>query len=162
MDTVTGIVLLITHIIACLTVGFLFRFWGYKRNIILKRTYSLKKSSEIVSFSTIGEILGSAIMNSFKTIVLIGGFVLIFSVIISELKITHTLQLLSNILRPLFLFLKMPERSYFWLCLWFIRTNKWNKYDIFLSKQIDYAKYITFKFFAGVSVDYLYYCKCSA
>lgn len=55
-DTTTGFLLLITHILACITVGILFRFW--KKDDIPSSVHSKADSScEIVQFSNLGEIL---------------------------------------------------------------------------------------------------------
>lgn len=111
-DTRTGILLLITHILASLTVGFLFGFWGLGKDsnnlgLGLKtcpqiaRTSSLHKQQSNVNLSNLGEILGIVIMNSIKTILLIGGFVVLFSVIISILNQSHMFVVLSEVLNPI-------------------------------------------------------------
>lgn len=109
-DTTTGIVLLVTHILACFTVGFLFRFW--KRNKVSKPTsISSKTTSSLASstsFSDLGEILGNSIMHSISTIVMIGGFVVLFSVILSILKQSHILSVFSGLLTPFFHIFHIP------------------------------------------------------
>ena len=87
-DTKTGILLLCTHILSCITVG-----------IILGK-FSRKTDKEF-TLKNLGEILANSINNSISTIFLIGGFVVIFSVIISTLNETHMLDLLSNLLKPI-------------------------------------------------------------
>ncbi len=56
---------------------------------------NLKKD---LRFSELGEVLGNSIINSIKTILLIGGFVTIFSVIISILQKTKILILFSSMI----------------------------------------------------------------
>ena len=79
-DTKTGILLLITHILACITVGILFRWWKSgrnKRSCLFSETSC--KSPSRISLSNLGEVLANSIMNSISTIFLIGGFVNLIS-----------------------------------------------------------------------------------
>ena len=146
-DTKTGLLLLCTHILACITVGIIlgkfsknsdeefrsrrkldktFKFKNMKNHIIdnkselkfnartnssskqisnmdLKRDSSKTQFSKTnnVTFKNLGEVLGNSINNSISTILMIGGFVVIFSVIISILNQTHTLDLLSKLFYPI-------------------------------------------------------------
>lgn len=100
-DTSTGLLLLITHILACLSVGVLFRFWKYNSNSIGKLpTSSLMCSTKNAN----GKILANSILNSINTIMMIGGFVVLFSVIISILNSTKVLNILSHVFYPIFSF----------------------------------------------------------
>ncbi len=87
---------------ACIIVGMLFRFWKYKN----KGTTSYKSlpssKKDIVTFSNLGEVLSSSIMNAINTVIMIGGFVILFSVIISILNNSRVLDLASNIFCPIF------------------------------------------------------------
>ena len=62
----------------------------------------VKISSKSVNFSNLGEVLSNSIISSVKTVLMIGGFVVIFSVIISILKNSGILSIVSHILSPLF------------------------------------------------------------
>lgn len=84
-DIRIGYVLLISHIISCILVGVIFRNW--KKNSIHSRAFSKKEQTrKEVSLRDLGEILGNSIRKSISTILNIGGFVVIFSVIISILN----------------------------------------------------------------------------
>lgn len=87
-----GIILLITHILGTLTVGLIFRFWKYEKN-----RYSSASKSENINFYNIGETLGTSIKNSLITIGMIGGFIIIFSVIISILFESKILNIIPNV-----------------------------------------------------------------
>jgi len=104
-NTLIGVLLLITHILASLTVGFLFRFWKNDKKVNndkdVKYDSSTKKDVE-VSFSNLGEVLSKSILSSVKTIVLIGGFIVLFSVIISILEQTNVLEIIGDFFYPLF------------------------------------------------------------
>ena len=59
-------------------------------------------STGLVDIGNLGEVLGSSIKNSINTIVMIGGFVVLFSVINSMLDNTHFFDLLTTIFSPIF------------------------------------------------------------
>lgn len=108
-NTLIGILLLLTHILACFSVGILFRFWKY--NYSSKTYYSniTKNSKEQVTFSNLGDILGKSIMSSIKTVIMIGGFVVLFSVILSILKSSNIINILGQFLFPIFKIFKIEN-----------------------------------------------------
>lgn len=126
-DTRTGLLLLVTHILACITVGILFaklsarngnkgdrlstsfvnNFRAYSSNHIFenqKRNSSSSQShndlKETVTFKNLGGILGKSINNAISTVLMIGGFVVLFSIIISILEKTNLLKYCSKFLNP--------------------------------------------------------------
>lgn len=101
-NTQIGILLFITHFISCLLVGFLFRFWKYNDSEKISPTKRNISSNQEVTFSNLGEVLASSILNAVNTIVMIGGFVIIFSVIISILNSCGFFNAFSYILFPFF------------------------------------------------------------
>ena len=121
----TGIILFITHLLACLTVGFLFRWWKF--NNVQCNSRSLPSSVNVqctmennqsIKFSNIGEILSKSILNSINTLLLIGGFVVLFSILISMLKSSGTLFVLSELINPILGLFGISSdytaRNYFW------------------------------------------------
>lgn len=88
-----GKILLISHILSSLIVGFIFRFWKRNQVDLTFRNYK-SESKELIRISNLGEILGDAIKKSISTILLIGGFVVLFSVIISILS---SLEILTSL-----------------------------------------------------------------
>lgn len=93
-----GALLLITHILASISVG-----------IIMGVISKIRRASEFhapsnykvnykddIGISELGRVLGSSITSAIKSILTIGGFVVIFSVIISILNRLHLLSILSN------------------------------------------------------------------
>lgn len=95
-----GILLFITHILACITVGIFLRFSSKKNITLNNKTYNVNSITQCVSFSSLGEILGKSITNSISTILMIGGFVVIFSVIISILNQSRVFDVLSLTISP--------------------------------------------------------------
>lgn len=125
-DTATGLLLLCTHILSCITVGIILGKFSKKSDAEFRKkhrdTFSnkvLNKSSTIlgskskkitsnlsspsknVTLRNLGGILGDSINNSISTILMIGGFVVIFSVIISILNQTHVLDFISKFFNPI-------------------------------------------------------------
>ncbi len=103
-NSAIGLLLFITHILACVTVGFLFRFWKKNKTsqfYVTKTDLNLEKNKN-VSLSNLGEILADSITTATSTILLIGGFVVIFSSIISILKSTGIINLLAIFGSPIF------------------------------------------------------------
>ena len=119
-DTKTGILLLCTHILSCITVGIILGKFSKKsdddfRNKInnrlntnntkkkenFKKQISNNNSSSRITLNNLGNILADSINNSISTIFLIGGFVVIFSVVISMLNTSHMLDLISNLFKPI-------------------------------------------------------------
>ena len=79
-----GYILFISHIISCIFVGIIFRNWKKSEIKNAKKIYQRENKS--VELKDFGEILGKSIRNSIVTITNIGGFIVLFSVIISILN----------------------------------------------------------------------------
>lgn len=106
-----GLLLLITHILACITVGIIFRFWKFNSSspdYVGNKNSNYKKYKN-VTFSNLGEVLGKSITNSISTVLMIGGFVVIFSSIISILNASGILNNLIVVLNPVFNFLHIDS-----------------------------------------------------
>ena len=108
-SSLIGILLLITHILGCLTVGIIFRFW--KKNSLSKDNTNIIKRSQKnnVSFSNLGEALSSSISSSISCILVIGGFVVLFSVIISIFRASNFMTILVSAFSPIFTSLNIPS-----------------------------------------------------
>ena len=109
-NSTIGLLLLVSHLLASITVGIIFRFWklNVKPSSITAPSY--KTSNDNISMSNLGGIIGNSITNSINTILLIGGFVVLFSVIISILQNSQLLNVLTDLLSPIFAFLHIPEK----------------------------------------------------
>lgn len=118
-NTTIGVLLLITHILACISVGIILNICtSHKRKNDFIPPYtragishsmtqsihnnSTKSKTTPPTFSSLGEILGTSIKNATSTILLIGGFVVLFSVVISILNQSHLLDSFSHICAPVF------------------------------------------------------------
>ena len=68
------------HYLAIVTVGFFFRFYGRKNN-----NYKKIKNINDEKFKTLGDSMGLAVKDSMNSMLLIGGYLIIFTVIINLL-----------------------------------------------------------------------------
>lgn len=108
-SSLVGFLLLFTHILGCLTVGFLFRFW--KKNSAKEISYNTAKSEnklQTITVANLGEIMGTSIQSATSTILMIGGFVVLFSVIISILNVSGVTNVVSMIFEPVCNFIGVP------------------------------------------------------
>lgn len=87
-----GIILLVSHILSALSVGIIFGSISklktknkFSKDSIVDSSFSEFKVEEI-TISNIGVVLSNSIISAVKTILIIGGFVVFFSVVISILK----------------------------------------------------------------------------
>lgn len=108
-NSTIGLLLLITHLLASITVGIIFRFWKCNEFHSTSEDRSYKNSSDNISWSNLGGIIGNSISNSINTILLIGGFVVLFSVILSILQTSQFLDILGNFIQTLFDWLHIPS-----------------------------------------------------
>ena len=105
-STAIGLLLFVTHILACITVGIVLRF--FNKSSASSTNYHYNYSNKSVSISSLGEVLGKSITNSISTILMIGGFVVIFSVVISILNQSGVLNGISALLSPVLCAIGFP------------------------------------------------------
>lgn len=103
--------LFITHILGSITVGIIFRFC--KKNLATRQQYTISKYDnklQNITVSNLGEILGTSIQSAISTILMIGGFVVLFSVVISILNISGITSLVCILLEPVCHFLGISSQ----------------------------------------------------
>ncbi len=106
----TGFKLFFVHIISCLLVGFIFRWWKSSYNThSFKWRHSEASNIDDLSFNNLGAVLSDSIQSAIRLVVTIGGFVVLFSVIVSMLNSSKILNILSIFLNPFLSILKIPE-----------------------------------------------------
>ncbi|KAF0192657.1 MAG: nucleoside recognition, partial [Bacteroidetes bacterium] len=101
-----GLFLFFCHFLACITVGFIFRFYKYSERPCYVKGRSI---NPFIAFRkkllndnkncklNFGTVLGDAISNSVSTIMTIGGFIVLFSVIIHLLTNTGIIGALADV-----------------------------------------------------------------
>lgn len=109
-NSLIGYLLFITHILASISVGIIFRFWKKNTPNTIKYHNNSTIYNKNITFSNLGETIAISIKKSISTILLIGGFVVLFSVIISILKNSHFLTLISTCIQPIFNILHLPNQ----------------------------------------------------
>jgi len=85
-DKHIGTILLFSNIIASFLVGLCFRFWKKNNLEVTFNENKFNYKNKPIKISDIGNILGDTIKNSINTSLQIGGFIVLFSIIISILK----------------------------------------------------------------------------
>ena len=78
-------------------------------NTNINNTYLSNNINNNIDFLNLGEIIGNSIKNSISTILMIGGFVMLFSVVISILKASNLIQLLILLLNPILHAFSIPK-----------------------------------------------------
>lgn len=111
-NTSIGILLLISHILSSICVGIILGIISRIKSATNKFTANSRQSASTNKFSSLlqddikiadlGGILGSAIVSAIKSILMIGGFVTIFSVILSILSNTKILTIISYFISNIF------------------------------------------------------------
>lgn len=96
-----GYILLISHILSSLAVGYCFRFWKKDKFDINYRETKFNSKLTPIKISDFGEILGNAIKKSIFSLLSIGGFIVFFSVVLSILENSGILEIISNLLYTL-------------------------------------------------------------
>ena len=114
-DPRLGIVIVLSHYAASILLGLIIRFYGgneqeqvpYKqpaRTSLLRRAADALVSARESDGRPIGQLLGDAVRDSVTTLLLVGGFIIVFSVmtrVLSAVGVTHLIATpLSVALRP--------------------------------------------------------------
>lgn len=111
-SSAAGKVIAASHYIASIIVGLLFRFYMPSSRIkrqktdkppTLKEALSAMLAARKKDGRTFGEMLGDTVRNSMNTLLYIGGFIILFSVIINILLKINLINAISQILMPFIL-----------------------------------------------------------
>lgn len=93
-----GILLLLSHYISSILIGFIGRFLKQKNNNRAKKS---NINFKILKLNDIGNILTDSIKKSIDIVLTIGGFIIIFGILSTMLEQTKILSLISNSLLPM-------------------------------------------------------------
>ena len=104
-----GFKLFFVHLVSCLLVGFLFRWWKCKKTSF---NFSGKRSNtstvNYLCFNNLGSVLSASIQSAIQSVLIIGGFVVLFSVIVSMLNSSKILNIFCAFFNPFLELLKVP------------------------------------------------------
>lgn len=102
-----GVTIAAAHYLASVSTGILLRFYGrrqpnspeeYARGRIMGRALAALYNARKKDSRPMGQLMGDAVRNSVNTLLLIGGFIILFSVIIRIMTIIGVVSVLSRIL----------------------------------------------------------------
>jgi sporulation integral membrane protein YlbJ len=112
-----GMILAASHYLGNFTVGIIMRFYGknekakssQKGKFSLKTAFAELHRTRLKDKRPIGKLLGDAVMSSIQTLLMIGGFIILFSVISKLLYHLHITSLLGELVEVLLRFFHLPE-----------------------------------------------------
>ncbi len=107
-----GMILALAHYVGNLFVGFLFRFYGKetetlplirgKKRLHITDAFAALHQERIKDGRTIGKLLGDAVRSSIETLLLIGGFIILFSVLNQLLSLLGVITIIAFFVSHLF------------------------------------------------------------
>lgn len=113
-----GILIAISHYVSNALVGICMRFYGKnekrqnkkdkKDNNFFLRAFKQMHKTRLQETRPLGMILSDAVTSSIKTLIMIGGFIILFSVLTKMFQLFHITFFIANLIKPLFLLLSIP------------------------------------------------------
>ena len=121
-DAKLGILLAVCHYAGNIIVGICMRFYGRKEEkssstggllskkdkISIVRAFKEMHRARMNDSRPLGEIVGDAVINSIKTLVMVGGFIILFSVLIKLIFITGVSPIISIFFEQLLKLFSLP------------------------------------------------------
>ncbi|MFD1336004.1 sporulation integral membrane protein YlbJ [Oceanobacillus iheyensis] len=116
-DLKLGLLLAVCHYTSNAIVGICMRFHGTRQERFRKqdsKRFSIKKAFQemhrdrLKEEKPFGEILGDAVINSIKTLVMVGGFIILFSVLIKLLFLVHVTPAVAVIFQSILEIFHLP------------------------------------------------------
>lgn len=104
-----GFKLFFVHLFSCLLVGFIFRWWKCNKKFSFFWNRSQISCIDILSLNNLGAILTTSIQNSIRLVLTIGGFVILFSVIVSMLTSSKIIYIICTFINPFLNIFNIPE-----------------------------------------------------
>jgi sporulation integral membrane protein YlbJ len=116
-DAALGLLLMTAHYLGNICVGLLMRFHGKEKQEVSSRPYYFPSFRKALSalyqtrsreYKPIGKLLGDSVNHSIQTLLMIGGFIIIFSVLNKILSVVHITQSLSSLISLLLIPFHIP------------------------------------------------------
>jgi sporulation integral membrane protein YlbJ len=113
-----GIVLAASHYLGNFLVGLIMRYHGWKkdertqteyRGKGIKNAFKHMHEARLADNRPIGQLLGDAVQQSTKTLLMIGGFIILFSVLSRMMDLLHVAELLSKLISYIFILFSLSE-----------------------------------------------------
>lgn len=118
-----GVFITICHYVSNIFVGIFMRFYKYERQPFQQPKISLKLNHLIIQSlkkmhrtrlsddRTFGDIVGDAVLNSVQTLLMIGGFIILFSVLTTLLQLLGFFKVILFFLSPLLTMFHIPTET---------------------------------------------------
>lgn len=113
-----AILIMLSHYLGNLFVGLTMRFHGYKKECITKKTkishLSFKQAflemhkKRLQDKRTLGKMLGDSVHSSIQTLLMIGGFIILFSVLNNIFSLIHISDFIAIIIGSVFTIFSIP------------------------------------------------------
>lgn len=112
-----AILIMLSHYLGNLCVGFTMRFHGQKKEehpgnkavFSFSEAFSLMHTKRITDRRPFGKMLGDAVYSATQTLFMIGGFIILFSVLNNVLSFIHLLELFAGGVAVLLAFFSIPS-----------------------------------------------------
>jgi sporulation integral membrane protein YlbJ len=114
-----GVILALAHYLGNISVGLIMRFYGRNeeeststdkdRNLSIREAFAALHRTRIKDNRPIGKLLGDAVMSSIQTLLMIGGFIILFSVINKLLFHLHITGFLAEFIELMLVMLGMTD-----------------------------------------------------
>src|SRR5699024_5854902 len=114
-----GLFIAICHYLSNVLVGICMRFYGknqensfvhsrkYEKNLFI-RAFQKMHHTRTKDHRPFGQIIGDAVLSSIQTLIMVGGFIIIFSVFTSLLNVTSIMEIGHFMLKPILHLLNIP------------------------------------------------------
>lgn len=143
-----GYLIMLAHYLGSIATGIIFRYYKYneKNNVnyynnnLFKKALINLKTSRMKDGRSFGALLGDSVKNAMETVVVIGGFIILFSVLVKSMEITNILDLFKNILQPIGITFGIETDMYDGILVGIIEIT--NGCKIFSTSTISIAKII--------------------
>jgi len=115
-----GLLLALSHYSSAITAGFVMRFWSYskqdKKALRIGSSSKINPLKEMLEFRkkdgrSFGILMGDAVKNGMNLILMIGGFIILFSVITAVLKSSGLLDSFSKTICAILPFLNLDPQA---------------------------------------------------
>ena len=128
LDSKIGLLLFITHFLASITVGIIFR--NYKKSNstlnIIPQVSIKSKSYDTLKLQNLGKFMGSAIQNSISTLLMILGYMVFFAVLSNILATTGISNLFNFVIEYILNIFNISIDLSSGIFARNTRNNKWN------------------------------------
>ncbi|MCQ5363858.1 sporulation integral membrane protein YlbJ [Anoxybacillus salavatliensis] len=112
-----GIVLALSHYLGNICVGFIMRFHGKEEEYvvqkqkkgILRQAFRAMHKTRLKNNQAIGKLLGDAVRSSIQTLFMIGGFIILFSVLNRLLYVTNITDMLAHVVQYVLAIFHLPR-----------------------------------------------------